>query len=134
MRLDTQNQKTISLLSLIKISLNIQIDIFIYRYVLGTIIFALFPTKCLNYMVIKYYSEQVQNLNHRDIHHLDQTDFTLGTTVKNLGVVTMCSTINPKGRHNNSLNRFSRNVYCPNETFKGKTLRAQKDFSIFRQK
>ena len=74
LRLDLQSQKTISLLNTITISLNIQIDKFVYRSVFETTILAYFRSKCLNYTAINLFL-LIVNLNRREIHHLYKNRF-----------------------------------------------------------
>ena len=53
LRLEPQSRKTICLLIAIKISLNIQIDLFVYLFVFKITNMASFPSKTLNYTVLK---------------------------------------------------------------------------------
>ena len=55
LRLDLKSQKTISLLITITISLNIQIDKFVYRSDLETTFLAYFPSKMLKYTAINLF-------------------------------------------------------------------------------
>ena len=59
LRLDLQNQKTISLLITITISLNIQIDKFVYHSDLETTILVYFPSKKLNYTAINLFLQKL---------------------------------------------------------------------------
>ena len=72
LRLDLPCQKTFSLLITITVSLNIQIDEFVYRSDLETRILAFFPLKRLNYTLERQsiYSYGNCQLNHGEIHHL----------------------------------------------------------------
>ena len=62
LRLDLRSQRTIWLLITITISLNIQIDKFIYRSDLETTILASFPSNSLNYTVISSYLQRLSTL------------------------------------------------------------------------
>ena len=55
LRLDLKSQQTISLLITITISLNIQIDKFVYRSALETTFLAYFPSKMLKYAAINLF-------------------------------------------------------------------------------
>ena len=59
LRLDLRRQKTIALLITITISLNIQIDKFVYRSDLETTIRAYFPSKSLNYTVMNLFLQKL---------------------------------------------------------------------------
>ena len=62
LRLDLQSRKTISLLITITISLNIQIDKFVYHSNLETTILAYFPSKILNYTAMNLFLQKLSTL------------------------------------------------------------------------
>ena len=70
LRLDPQGQKTISLLNAITISLNIQIDKFVYRFDLETKTFCFFPIKKFELQGNQMFLPETVNFNHRQIHYL----------------------------------------------------------------
>ena len=70
LRLDLQSQKTISLHITITISLNIQIDKFVYHSDLETTILAYFPLKKFEIHGNQFILTEIVNLNHREYHHL----------------------------------------------------------------
>ena len=82
LRLDLQRQKTISLLITIAISLNIQIDKFVYRSGLETTILAYFPSKKLNYSATKLFIQELSILTIANFTIATRTDITLQTSLK----------------------------------------------------
>ena len=82
LRLDLQSQKTISLLFTITISLNIQIDKFVYHSVLETTILAYFPSKSLNYTAINLFLLILSTLTIVKFIISTRTGITLKTSVK----------------------------------------------------
>ena len=81
LKLNLQSQKTISLLIIITISLNNQIDKFAYRSDLETTSFAYFPSKCLNYTAIIFFSQKLSTLSIWNFTISTRTDITLQTSV-----------------------------------------------------
>ena len=82
LRLDLQGQKTISLLIAITISLNIQIDNFVYHSDLETTIRAYFPSKSLNYTAINLLLQKLSTLSIVEFSVSTRTDITVKTIVK----------------------------------------------------
>ena len=82
LRLDLYSQKTISLLITIKVSLNIQIDKFVYHSDSETTILAYFPSKSLNYTAINLFLQKLSTLTILKFTISTRTDFTLQTSVK----------------------------------------------------
>ena len=82
LRLNLPSQKTISLLITLMISLNIQIDNFVYRSDLETTLLASFPSKSLKYMAINLFSQQLLTLTIAKFTISRRTDITLQTSVK----------------------------------------------------
>ena len=82
LRLDLQSQKTISLLIIITISMNIQIDKFLHRSDLETTILAYFASKSLNYTAINFFLQKLSTLTIAKFTISRRTDITLQTSVK----------------------------------------------------
>ena len=80
LRLDLQSQKTISLF--ITISLNIQIDKFIYLFDLETTILVYSPSKSLNYTSINLFLQKLSTLTIVKFSISTRTDITLQKSVK----------------------------------------------------
>ena len=79
-KLNLQSQKRIFLLITTKISLNIQIHIFVYRSDSKTTIVASRPSKSLNYTVINSYLQKLSTLTIVKFTTSTGTDFTLQTS------------------------------------------------------
>ena len=62
LNLDPQSEKRTSLFITVKVSLNIQLAIFVYRSGLETTIFSTFPSKKLNYTLISSYLQTLSTL------------------------------------------------------------------------
>ena len=92
LRLDLKSQKTISLLNIITISLNTQIDKFVYRSDLEKTMVAFFSSKTLNCTAINLFLQKLSTLIiAKFIICTRRTDFTLQRSEKNLRAVTMYS-------------------------------------------
>ena len=89
LRLDLQSQKTISVLNTITISLNIQVDIFVYPSDLETTLLAYLPSNKLNYVAINLFIQQLSDLTIANFKTSTRTDITLKTSVKSLREITM---------------------------------------------
>ena len=100
--LDLQSQKTISLLITITISLNFQIEKFVYHSDLQTTILAFFLSKSLNYTVINLFLQKLSALTIVKFTISTRTDITLQTSVKNFRAITMCSAFTLDCGYNNS--------------------------------
>ena len=82
LRLDLQSQKTISLLITLTISLNIQIDKFVYPSDLETTALTYFPSKSLNYTAINLFLQKLSTLTIAKFTISSRIDITLQTSVK----------------------------------------------------
>ena len=82
LRLDLQSQNTISLPITITISLNIQIDKFVYPSGLETTILAFFPSKSLHYTAFSLFLQKLSTLTIAKFTISTRTDITLQTSVK----------------------------------------------------
>ena len=82
LRLDLQSQQTISLLISITISLNTQIDKFVYHSDLETTILAYFRSKKLNYTAIYLFLQKLSTLTIVNFTISTRTNITLQTSVK----------------------------------------------------
>ena len=80
--LDLQSQKTISLFITITISLNIQIDKFVYHSDFETTNLAYFLSKSLNYTVKNLFLRKLSTLSIVKFTISTRTDITLQTSVK----------------------------------------------------
>ena len=120
LRLDLQSQKTISLLITITISLNIQIDKFVYHSDLETTIVAYFRAKSLNYTVINLFLQKLSTLTIVNFTISTRTDITLQTSVIYLRAITMCSGFTPDCGYNNSTIILIGDVGCPNTKCSGR--------------
>ena len=112
LRLDLQRQKTISLLIIIAISLNIKIDKFVYKSDLETTILAYFSSKSLNYMAINLFLQKLSILTIANFTISKRTDMTLQTSVKHLRAFSMCRAFFPDRGFENSTINFIRDVFC----------------------
>ena len=74
--------KTVSLLIIITISLNIQIENFVYHSNLETTILACFPSKSLNYTAINLFLQKLSTLTMAKLTISTRADITLQTNVK----------------------------------------------------
>ena len=128
LRLDLKSQKTVSLLITITISLNIQIDKFVYHSDLETAILAYFPSKSLNYTAINLFLQKLSNLTIVKFTISTKTDITLQTSVKYLKAIAMCSAITLDCGYDNSTIIFIGDVYCPNTNCLGKLCQNKKTF------
>ena len=120
LRLDLQSQKTVSLLITITISLNIQIDKFVYHSDLETTILAYFPSKNLNYTAINLFLRKLSTLTSAKFTISTRTDITLQTSVKQLRAITMRSAFTPDCGYDNSTIILIGDVYCPNTKCSGR--------------
>ena len=82
LRLHLQSQKTIFFIFTIPISLNTQLDKFVYRSDLETTDLAYFRSKNLNYTAIKFFLQKLSTLTIAKFTISTRTDFTLQTNVK----------------------------------------------------
>ena len=128
MRFDLQSQKTISLLITITISLNIQIDKFVYHSDLETTILAYFPSKSLNYTAINLFLQKLSTLTIVKYTISTKTDITLQTSVKKSIAITMCSAFTPDCGYDKSTIILIGDVYCPNTKSLGELCLHKKIF------
>ena len=120
--------KTMSLLITITISLNTQIDKFVYRSDLETTIFAYFPSKSLNYTAINLFLQKLSTLTVVNFTISTRTEITLQTSVKYLRAIKMCSAFTPDCGYDNSTILLIGDVYCPNTKCSGKISMHKKTF------
>ena len=109
-------------------SLNIQIDNFVYHSDLETTILAYFLSKSLNYTVINLFLQKLSNLTIVNFTVSTRTDITLQTSVKKLRAIKMCSAFNPDCGYNNSTIILIGDVYCPNTKCSGRFCLHKKTF------
>ena len=128
LRLDLQSQTTISLLFTITISLNIQIDKFVYRCDLETKILAYFPSKSLKYTTINLFLQKLSTLANAKVTISTKTDNTLQPSVKYLKTIMMCSAFTPDCGYDNSSNILIADKYRPNTKCSGKLCLHKKTF------
>ena len=95
-------------------SLNIQLDKFVYHSDSETTIIAYFPSKSLKYTAINLFLQKWSNLTIAKITICTRTDITLKTSVKYLKAITMSSAFTPDCRCYNSTIVLIGDVYCPN--------------------
>ena len=107
----TKNQPTLSLLFIVEVSLNIQLDKLVYLSDLGNI-FCVFSIKILNYTVINNYIQNLSTLTNAKFTASTRTNITLQTSVERLRAFTTCSTFTPDCRYDNSNSEHFGNVYC----------------------
>ena len=81
LRLYLQIQKTISLHITTAKSLNIQIDQFVYRFILETTVLVFFQWKSLNYTAIILFLQKLSTLTFAKFTTSTRTDITLQTSV-----------------------------------------------------
>ena len=113
LRLDLQSQRTISLLFTITISLNIQMDKFVHRSVLEKTILC-FSIKKIELHGNKFIPAEIENLNHREIHHLYKNGFYVASKCENLRAITIYRAFTPDCGYDKSTNILIGDVYCPN--------------------
>ena len=110
------------------ISLNTQIDNFVYRPDLETTILAYFPSKSLNHKPINLFLQKLPTLTIAKITISTRTDITLETSVKELRALTMCSAFTPDSGYDNSTINLIGDVFCPNTKCLGKLCMHKKIF------
>ena len=113
LRLDLQEQKTISILITITISIKSQIDNFVRSSDLETTIPASFPLKTLNYTVINLFLQTYSTLAIANSSTYRKTDITLQTSVKCFRASRTCSEFTSDSRYDNSIIKVIGKVYCP---------------------
>ena len=128
LRLDLQSQKTISSLITITISLNTQMDKFVYRFDLETTILAYFPSKSLNYKAINLSLQKLSTLTIAKFTISTRTYFTLQTSVKYLRAIPMCSSFTRGCGYDNSTYFLLGDVNFPNTNCSGKLCMHKKTF------
>ena len=128
LRLDLQSQKTTSLFTTITISLNIQIEEFVYHSDLETTILVYFPSKSLNYTAINLFLQKLSTLTIVKFTISTRTDITLQTSVKVSRAITMCSAFTPDFGYDNSTIILIGDVFCPNTKCLGKVCLHKKTF------
>ena len=131
LRLDLQNQKTISLFITITISLNTQIDKFVYHSDLETTTLVYSPSKSLNYTAMNLFLQKLSTLTIVKFAISTRTDIMLQTIVKYLRAVTMCSAFTPVCGYDNSTIILIGDVFCPNTKCLGKLCLHRKTFQSF---
>ena len=97
-----------------KINLNFQTDILLYRSDLKRTILAFFLSKKLSYTVISSYLQKLSTLIIAKFTTCGKTDFKLLTSVKQLRAFTMCSAIIPDSRYDDGIFKLSEKVFSPN--------------------
>ena len=112
----------------ITISLNTQIDKFVYHSDLQTTNLAYFPSKCLNYRAINLFLRKISTLTIAKFTISTRTDITLVTSLKKLRANTMCSAFNPDCGYDNSASIVIGDVYCPNAKCSGRLCLHKKTF------
>ena len=128
LRSDLQIQKTISLFITITISLNIQIDKFVYHSDLETTILVYFPSKSLNHTAINLFLQKLSTLTIVKFTISTRTYITLQTSVKLSRAITMCSAFTSDFGYDNSTIIFIGDVFCPNTKCLGKICLHKKTF------
>ena len=123
-----QSQRTISLLNTITISLNIQIENFVYPSDLETTTLAYFRSKRLNYRAITLFLQKISTLTIAKLTISTKTDITLQTSVKNLRAITMCCAFTPNCGYDNSTIILLADVFCANIKCSGKLCLHKKTF------
>ena len=111
---------TISLPITITISLNIQIDKFVYHSDLETTILAYFPSNNLNYMAINLFLQKLSTLTIVNFTICARTVITLQRSVKKLRAIIMCSSFIPDCGYDSSTIILIADVFCPNTKCFGK--------------
>ena len=130
LRLDLQSQTTISFVIIIAISLNIQIDKFVYSSDLETTILAYVPSKSFKYTAINLFLQKLSTLTIAKFTISTRTDITLQTSVKQLRAITMCCAFTPDCGYDNGTIVLLRDVYCPNTKCSGKLCLLKKTFNF----
>ena len=102
LKLDLQRQRTIFSLITLKISLNIQKDMFVCRSGLETTILASFLSKNLIHTVINLYLQNLSKFTIAKLPTSARTHITFPTSLKKLRALTMCSTFTPDGWYDTS--------------------------------
>ena len=128
LRLDLESQWTVSLLITMTISLNIQIDKFVYHSDLETTNLAYFPSKSLNYTTINSFLQKLSTLTIVKFTISTRTEITLQTSVKYLRAITMCSAFIPDCGYDNSTIVLFGDVSCPNTKCSGRICLHKKTF------
>ena len=128
--MDLQSQKTISLLITITISLDIQIDKFVYHSDLETTILVCFPSKSVNYTAINLFLQKLSTLTIVKFNIYTKTDILLQTNVKFLKAITMCSAFNPDYGYGKSTIILIADVCCPNTKCSGKLCLRRRLFNL----
>ena len=102
-----------------KISLNVQVDNFVYRSDLETSNPTFFLSKSSRNAVIILHLEKLSTLTIAKMTTSTRTDIMLQTSMKLLRAITMCSTFTPDCRYDKSLINLITNVFCPNTMSSG---------------
>ena len=131
--LDLQNQKIISSLNTVQISLSTQLDSFVYRFDLETTILASCPSKILNYRAMNLFLQKLSTFTSAKFITFTRTQFKLQPSGQKMRAITMRSTFTSDRRYEKSNIKNNGNVYCPNEKFPGKPW-VQKNISQFLQR
>ena len=105
--LDIQSRKAISLLITVNISLNGQINNFVYHSDSEKTIVASFPSKRLKYMAIILFLQKLSTLTIAKITTSTEIIITLPKSIKQLRALTMCTEFTPDSRYDNSIIRFA---------------------------
>ena len=87
----------------IEIVLDIQMDNFVYRYVLQTTIFATFPSRSMNYTMSLSYLQKTSMLTIGKLTNSTRAESTMQTLVRELRAFTMRGTVNPYFSDKNSV-------------------------------
>ena len=109
-------------------SLNIQIDKFVYHFDIETAILAYFPSKSLNYTAINLFFQKLSTLTPVNVTICTRTNITLQTSVKKLRAITMCSAFTPDCRYDNSTIILIEDLFCPYTKCSGKLCLHKKTF------
>ena len=119
--LDLPSQETIFLLITITLSVNIEIDKFVYLPDLETTILAyLFSLQKLELHGNRFILTKIVNLKHREIHHLYKNWYYVAKTCEIIESNYNVYAFTPDCGYDNSTNTLNGGVYCPNTKCLGK--------------
>ena len=107
----------------LKIPLNIQMGMFVYRSGFKQTIRSPVPSKSLGYTLVNSYVQKLQSLTIAKFSTSTRIVIILQTSVKELGAITMCSTSNPDRQFDHSI---ISTVHCPKTMWPGLRCFAKK--------
>ena len=113
--LDPPNQKTTSLLTTIKLSLNIQVNKVLQLCVLKTTNLGIFSSTILSYSLISSSLQKSSTKTIAEYTTSTRTDMTLRTYVKDLIVLMTCSNLERDYRQEHSIFKFLEMCYFSNK-------------------